>query len=74
MEMERRSRFIPIKTDEAWDRIIEASENLKVLGRLSDAEAYRTSEAIETLKIVQPSGKLKRYKEFLYDVLFNCGP
>lgn len=74
MEMEKRSRYKPLKTEEAWDRIFEASENLKVLGRLSDAEAQRSSEALDTLKMVQPSGKLKRYKEFLYDVLCNSGP
>lgn len=74
VEMEKRSRYKPLKTEEAWDRIFEASENLKVLGRLSDAEAQRSSEALDTLKMVQPSGKLKRYKEFLYDVLCNSGP
>ena len=72
--MEKGSRHKPLKTEEAWDRIVEASENLEVLGRLSDAEAQRSSEAVDTLKMVQPSGKPKRYKEFLYDVLFNSSP
>lgn len=45
-----------------------------MLGRLSDAEAQRSSEAVDMLKTVQPSGKLKRYKQFLYDVLSNSGP
>lgn len=74
MEMEKSSRYKPLKTDEAWDRLVQASENIEVLGRLSDAEAQRSSEAVDTLKAVQPSGKPKRYKEFLYDVLRHSGP
>lgn len=74
MEMEKPSRYKPLRIDEAWGRLLGASEKLKILGRLSDAEAQRSSEAIDTLKIVQPSGKLKRYKEFLYDVLGNSSP
>ena len=74
MEMEKRSRYAPLKTDEAWERLVHASENVKVLGRLSDAEAQRNLEAVNTLNMVQPSGKLKRYKQFLCDVLSNSGP
>jgi hypothetical protein len=72
--MEKRSRYKPLKIEEAWDKVVNASENLKVLGRLSDAEAKRSSEAVDALKVVQPSGKLKRYKEFLCDVFCNSGP
>ncbi len=72
--MEKRSRYKPLTTDEAWERLVEASERLKVLGRLNDAEAQRSSEAVDTLMTVQPSGKPKRYKEFLYDVICNSGP
>jgi hypothetical protein len=72
--MEKHSRYKPLDTEEAWDRLAGASKNLSVLGRLSDAEALRTSEAIEMLKTAQPSGKSKRYKEFLYDVLGNSNP
>lgn len=68
------SRHRPLKTDEALDRIVEAIENLQVLGRLGDAEAQRSSEAVDTLKTTQPSGKTIRYREFLYDVLFNSSP
>ncbi|PGG95285.1 hypothetical protein AJ79_10141 [Helicocarpus griseus UAMH5409] len=74
MESKKRSRYKPLKTEEAWDRLLIASENLKVLGRLSDSEAQRCLEAVETLKMVQPSGKLKCYKEFLYDVTRNSRP
>ena len=74
MELEKRSRYKPLKADEAWDRLVHARENIKVRERLSDAEARRSSEAVDALKIVQPSGKPKHYKEFLYDVLSNSNP
>lgn len=74
MEMEKHSRYRPLKIGEAWIRLVDASENLKVLRRLSDVEAQRSSEAVDTLKLVQPSRRLRRYKEFLYDALHNSGP
>jgi hypothetical protein len=54
MEIEKPSRYKQLKTDEAWDRLVQASKKVAVLGRLSDAEAQRSSEAIHTLKLVQP--------------------
>ncbi|PVH76705.1 hypothetical protein DL98DRAFT_535486 [Cadophora sp. DSE1049] len=63
------SRFKPLNPDEAWGRLVQASKHIQVLQRLSDAEVQRSFEAVDTLKKVQPSGKIKRYKEFLYDVL-----
>ena len=55
-------------------RFLKLMRTSKVLERLSDTEAQRSSEAVDTLKMVKPSGKHKRYKEFLYDVLFNSSP
>jgi hypothetical protein len=74
MVMAKYSRYKPLTTEMAWDRLVAASEKLRVLERLSDTEAQRSSEAVATLKMEQPSGKLKSYKEFLYDVLHNSGP
>ena len=74
MEMEKPSRYRPLKTDEAWDRLVKASENIQLLERLSDTGVRSSSEAVDTLKMVQPSGRPKGYKEFLHDVLRHSGP
>ncbi|KAG4431255.1 hypothetical protein IFR05_013260 [Cadophora sp. M221] len=52
MEMDKPSRYKPLKTDEAWDRLVQASENIEVLGELSDVDAQRSLEAVDTLKMV----------------------
>jgi hypothetical protein len=53
MEIEKPSRYKPLKTDEAWDRLVQVSKKVAMLRRLSDAEAQRSSEVIHTLKLVQ---------------------
>jgi hypothetical protein len=68
------SRYKPLQTKEAWDKLIDASEDLKLQRSLSDAEAGRVTEAIEVLRTAQTSPRRKKYKRFLYDVLRVSGP
>lgn len=68
------SRYKPLQTKEAWDKLIDASENLKLQRSLSDAQAERVTEAIEVLRIIQTSPRRKKYKRFLYDALRVSGP
>ncbi|KFY68444.1 hypothetical protein V496_01066 [Pseudogymnoascus sp. VKM F-4515 (FW-2607)] len=77
--METRSRYTPLSSKDAWERLLAGSKNLSRLERLSDerlgdAEARQVSMAVDILNMEQPSGKQKRYKEFLYDVLSNSSP
>jgi hypothetical protein len=64
----------PLQTEEAWNRIIDTGEDLKILRSLSEVHVKRVTEAIEILKIVQSSPRRKTYQVFLYEVLRKCGP
>jgi len=55
--------------------LVLTAKRIKMLQRLSDIDSQRSSEALDTLNIIQPSGRrLQRYKALLYDVLCNSGP
>ncbi|KAF8846903.1 hypothetical protein BDZ45DRAFT_666419 [Acephala macrosclerotiorum] len=68
------SRYKSLRTEEAWGKLIDASEDLKLQKSLSDAQAGRVTEAIEVLRSAQTSSRRKKYKRFLYDVLRVSGP
>lgn len=68
------SRHKPLQIKEAWDKLIDASVDLKLQRSLSDAQAGRVTEAIEVLRSAQTSSRRKKYKRFLYDVLRVSGP
>lgn len=67
------SRHKPLQPKEAWNRLVNTGESIRIFGTLSDGQIRRVTEAVDVLKIVQTSSKRNKYKRFLYDVL-RSGP
>ncbi|KAK2796022.1 hypothetical protein FQN50_009642 [Emmonsiellopsis sp. PD_5] len=70
----RPSRHKPLRTNEAWDKVVCTIEDLKLQGTLSGAQAKSVTEAVNVLKTTQTSARRKKYKRFLYNVLRESGP
>lgn len=68
------SRHKPLRTNEAWDKVVRTIEDLKLQGNLSGAQAKCVREAVDVLKTTQTSGRRKKYKRFLFNVLQESGP
>lgn len=68
------SRHKPIQVEEAWNKLVAASDVLKLLGDLSNGEAARVTDAVELLGAAQTSARHRKYKQFLSNVLNVSGP
>ncbi|EDN02520.1 hypothetical protein I7I51_07508 [Histoplasma capsulatum] len=71
---ERPSRHKPLRTNEAWDKVVCTIEDLKLQGSLRGAQTKSVIEAVHVLKTIQTSARRKKYKRFLYNVLRESGP
>lgn len=73
MPFRTRTRKV-LQCNDAWLKIVDAADNLRVVRALTDSNKLRVAEAITILKGIQASAKRRKYQVFLYDVLRKGGP
>ncbi|KAJ1324253.1 hypothetical protein MN608_10313 [Microdochium nivale] len=76
MDQEQRQRPSrkPMRSDEAYQKLIYAAHDLRIRASLMPCQRRRVLEASAVLQEPQASPKKQQYRVFLYHVHARCGP